>query len=159
VLTDPGSLDDFHGQQARQRDLLELYTASDAGDAVAAEGVAIPVLGVEPGYYAITIRTESDSSPLSDPPFDMSTGWVLQVSSGEVVLAGVGYLKNWDPEHPKLRRVALEPGWYSVDIFVGAATNGDDFALDFVLRACAARPQFSADLGWTPNMSAATPRG
>ena len=74
-------------------------------------------------------------------------------------MAGVGYLKNWDPQHPKVRRVPLERGWYSVDIFVGSATNGDDFALDFVLRACPEQPRFLADLGWKPNMTAATPAG
>lgn len=123
--------------------------------------MAIPVLGLEPGYYAVTLRTGSGPSPLSLPPFDTSSGWLLHVSSGEVVVAGVGYLKNWEPGHPKLRRVGLERGWYSVDIVVGSATNGDDFALDFVLRACATRPQFSADLGWIPNMSgvAIAPRG
>jgi len=157
VLADPGLLDDFHDHQARHRDLLDLYTTSNVGEVVAAEGVAIPVIGLEPGYYAVTIRTESGPSPLSQPPLDRSTGWLLRVSSGEVAVAGVGYLKNWDPRHPKVRRFPLERGWYSVDILVGTAMNGDDFALDFVLRACAARPQFSADLAWTPNMNTATP--
>jgi len=54
--------------------------------------------------------------------------------------------------------VAIPVGWYSVDIFVGWAMNGDDFALDFVLRPCR-RAQVSADLGWLPNIAAATPTG
>lgn len=158
VLADPAVLDEFHDRRARGRDLLELYATSNVGDAVTAKGVAIPVLGLEAGYYSVTLRTMSGASPLAQPPLDMSTGWLLHVSSGEVVVAGVGYLKNWDPKHPKVRRVLLEPGWYSLDIVVGYATNDDDFALDFVLQACTSPPQFSADIGWTPNMTSADPK-
>lgn len=146
VLADPDLLEAFHSGRARGLDLLRLYSESEAGDRVASEGVAIPILGLEPAYYCVTLRSATEPSTIVGSPIGSSAGWVLRVASKELVLGGIGYLKCWDPNHPKLRKIAVSPGWYSVVISLGATSNGDDFALDLALTHCDERPEFTADL-------------
>jgi hypothetical protein len=145
VVTDPELLDTFHGGSARDCDLLELYVTTDAGDAVSSSGVAIPILGLDPGYYSVIIRANSVRSQLAGPALRSSSGWILQVISGCVVVAGIGHLKRWDPDHPKVRRFSVPSGWYSVTVYLGSCLQGDDFALDIELVPQRSRPPFSAD--------------
>ncbi len=146
VIADPERLDTFHGGQARDCDLLALYSTTDTGDAVSRMGVAIPVLELDPGYYSVTLRASSARSRLAGPALRSSSGWILQVVSGSVVIAGIGYLKKWNPDHPKIRRFSVPSGWYSVTISLGVGSQEDDFALDLELVPQRSRPQFSADL-------------
>jgi len=146
VIADPERLDTFHGGRARDYDLLELYSATDTGEAVSSSGVAIPVLGLDPGYYSVTLRDNSARSQLAGPVLRSSSGWVLQVVSGIVVVAGIGHLKRWNPDHPNIRRFSVPSGWYSVTISLGAGSQEDDFALELELVPQRSRPRFTADL-------------
>ncbi len=146
VIADPERLDTFHGGRAQDYDLLELYSATDTGEAVSSSGVAIPVLGLDPGYYSVTLRDNSARSQLAGPVLRSSSGWVLQVVSGIVVVAGIGHLKRWNPDHPNIRRFSVPSGWYSVTISLGAGSQEDDFALELELVPQRSRPRFTADL-------------
>jgi hypothetical protein len=146
VVADPDLLDAFHSGSARDCDLLALYATTDAGDAISNCGVAIPILGLDPGYYSVTLRASSAKSPLAGPALRSSSGWILQVASGCVVVAGIGYLKRWNPDHPKIRRFSVPSGWYSATIYLGSCLQEDDFALDIELVPQRCAPRFSADL-------------
>jgi hypothetical protein len=153
VLADPGELDRIHGGDARGRDLLELYSTTALGDTVSADGAAVAVMGLVAGYYSVSLRSETMPSTLSGPPLDCASGWVLHVVSDSIVVAGLGFLKHWNPEHPKIRRMAVPNGWYAATIAVGPINGPDDFGLELSLRECRDRPPFTADLQWAPNMS------
>jgi hypothetical protein len=148
VVADPELLDTFHGGLARDCDLLKLYSTTEAGDSVSKSGVVIPILGLDPGYYSVTLRASSAESPLAGPALRSSSGWILRVVSGCVVVAGIGYLKRWNPDHPKIRRFSVPSGWYSVTIYLSACSNehGNDFAIDLELVPQCSPPRFSANL-------------
>ena len=146
-LANPELLDTFDGGLSAEPDWLQLFSETDAGDRVARAGIVIPVLGLEAGYYAVTVREAQVQSPIVGQPYACSKGWVLHVTAASLVLGGVGYLKRWNPAHPKLRRMAVPAGWYAVAVSLGAAAGEDDYALDFELHRCSVPPPFAADLG------------
>jgi len=146
VLSDPGELDRHHGGSASGLDLLELYGTSDEGDAVAAGGLAIPVLGLEAGYYTLVVRGAEATAHLTGPPRLVSSGWVLHVVSDRLCLSGAGYLKRWDPNGPRILHPVVPAGWYEVEVRCGfGGVDGEEPVIEFVLRAATDRPCFAAD--------------
>ncbi|MBX6752108.1 MAG: hypothetical protein IRY85_21015, partial [Micromonosporaceae bacterium] len=115
VLLDPARLDEFLDGHAEGRDLVHLFTTTDAGDRVSEQGIAIPVLGVECGYYTVLVRHVDDRSPWTDARLS-SDGWVLGTRTGSLLLCGAGYLTRWAADHPAHRPVTVPPGWYAVEI-------------------------------------------
>ncbi|MGB4812823.1 MAG: hypothetical protein WBP13_10160 [Methylophilaceae bacterium] len=150
VIADPVTLDLFHGGEVLGRDLLSLYTTTSTGESVAQAGVALPILGVEAGFYSIVLRDTSAPSLLHNT-HNKSSGWVLHVTSGTVVICGIGYLMNLNPNGNAIRHVSIPIGWYSIQISIGDAFNTDDFALEVSLLPCSQQPVFTADLTTTFN--------
>lgn len=120
-------------------DLLTKFTTTDEGDVVTKTGRAIPVMEVETGDYTLIIRSVDQPSQLPDQPRISSSGWVLNVGDEPLCLCGAGYLANWNPDHPKVRRVSISPGWYAVTIDLC------DFHIEFVLTPTTT-PNFTADV-------------
>jgi len=146
VLLDPARLDDAVGGDAEGQDLLDLFTTSNVGDDVARDGIAVPLLGVGPGYYTVTVRHASDPSPRPEPQIT-SAGWVLGTETGALVLTGAGYLCDWKRDDPHHRPVAVPPGWYSVEVRgYPLVHDDDDGAYELVLTPAATRPPFQARL-------------
>jgi hypothetical protein len=146
VITDPKTLEHFHGTAIAGANLLERYTKTDEGELVAASGAAIPISIVPAGYYSVTFRTPSTSIPQASDPLVTSCGWILNVTSGDVALCGVGYLQRWDPSQAAVRHVQIPIGWYAVELRVFASTTQDDFALDVLLTRSRVMPIFHADV-------------
>ena len=146
VLCNPARLDGHHGGSARGLDLLHLYSTSPLGDAVAASGAAIPVMDLETAKYTIIVRKASEPS-LITRPYLVSTGWILHAGAEPLALCSAGYLAHWNPDHPKVLRPRVAPGWYEVKIVGGfdKPTN-DDWILEFVLHPSREPPTLSADL-------------
>lgn len=140
VLCDPGTLAAFHGDDVTGVDLLGRYTTTDEGDRVADAGAAIPVMVTEPGYATVTIVERPTARPLAS-----SSVWVLHVTSGELLVCGLGFLASWDPLNPKHRRCAAERGWYEVDVQLLENAAPDDFGVEFVLRRVDDRPTRTAE--------------
>jgi hypothetical protein len=90
VLLSPDDLDAHHAGQARRRDLLHELTSTDEGDRVAAEGIAVPVLGVPADDYTLVVRHVDVASTLTDVAFE-SRGWVLHATATPLCLCGLGY--------------------------------------------------------------------
>ncbi|MFY1649577.1 hypothetical protein ACN27J_01595 [Solwaraspora sp. WMMB762] len=133
VLLDPARLDRHLGADSAGRDLLELLTTTDAGDAVVRAGIAIPLMGVDVGYYTVLVRHVADAAPWPAPA-PSSPGGVLGTETGSLLLCGVGYLTRWTPGHPRHRRVSVPPGWYTTDIRrYDHAEGTDDAAYEFLL--------------------------
>lgn len=65
VLLDPARLDRFLGGEAAGRNLLELFSTTEAGDAVTREGIAIPLTGLAPALHTVLSARTSLWSGLS----------------------------------------------------------------------------------------------
>jgi len=146
VLLDPSRLDDALAGDAEGKDLLDLFSTTGHGDDVARDGVAVPVMGVDAGYYTVTIRHAADPSPGPVPQI-ASAGWVLGTETGALLLTAAGYLRDWQPQHHHHRRLTIPPGWYSVEVRGSLHTHdADDGTYEFVLASTSGQPPFSARL-------------
>jgi hypothetical protein len=104
-------------------------------------------LGIEPGYYDVIFRAENEPSAIERASVT-SGGWVLGTPGGRLLVCGLGYLKRWQPNHPRHQWVEIAPGWYEVGVLgATAATDDCDGLIELVLRPADARPAFTADLG------------
>jgi hypothetical protein len=147
VLLDAARLDHAFGGDAAGQNLLHTFTTTDQGDEVARDGIALPVMGVDAGVYTVIVRHAGDRSPWPTPQL-VADGWVLGTDTGSLVLCGVGYLVDWNPDHPKHRHVTVPPGWYEVELrgYLLAHDHPDDAAYEFVLTPSATQPPFSGQL-------------
>jgi hypothetical protein len=147
AVVDPERLAAFFGGRAAGCDLLERFVSSGDGDRVAKEGIVLPLLGIEAGYYDLVFRAPDEPSAIERASVS-ARGWVLGSERGELLLCGLGYLKDWRPDHARHGRVSVAPGWYAVEVR-GALVAGEDDCdgvIELVLAPSAARPRFSAAL-------------
>ena len=145
VLLDPERLDALDEHGARGADLLTRFTASEEGDRVSREGIAVPVLGLEPDYYTVVLRVGTTHGA-SHTSHVRSDGWVLGTATGRLVLCGLGYLARWDPDDPKHSRIEVPPGWYTVtilDSIPNARRSDDERLLELVLQRSTTPPTSS----------------
>ncbi|MBQ1026333.1 hypothetical protein [Micromonospora sp. C95] len=145
ALLDPARLDRHLGTDSTGRDLLELFTTTEAGDAVAREGIALPLTGLAEGCYTMLVRHVADQAPRSAATLS-SPGWILGSETGSLLLCGIGHLRDWRPDHPAHRRVTVPSGWYAIEVRGHPQAEGsDDGTYEFVLTPAPARPTFRAD--------------
>jgi hypothetical protein len=147
VLLDAARLDDALGGDATGQNLLHTFTTTDHGDEVTRDGIALPVLGVDAGYYTVIVRHARDRSRWPTPQL-VADGWVLGTETGSLVLCGVGYLVDWNADHPRHRHVAVPPGWYEVQVrgYLLPEHDPDDAAYEFVLAPTRVQPRFHGQL-------------
>ena len=155
ALCDPDGLDIFAGGSAIGVDLLTRFTDSEDGDFISKNGIAIPIVGLEEGYYTLVVRNDTDKSLLKSSPRKVSKGWVLHAPTGRVCLCGLGYLKDWNPNNKKVYCFNIPSGWYEVTIACGVNTDQIDEApiIEFVLHAVESKPVFTANLNEKFNFS------
>jgi len=130
--------------------LLHLYTTTDAGDRVVQEGICLPILDIDEGDYTVVIREAREASYLRTPPLVRSSGWILGTPSGTLAVCGAGYLSVWNPEHPRIQRLQVTPGWFGVEVRGGRnqpGTSEEEWVYEVVLTAAKSRPVFSGNLG------------
>ncbi|MGC5051087.1 hypothetical protein ACLQ2S_06520 [Micromonospora sp. DT48] len=133
ALLGPVRLDQHLGTDSTGRDLLDLFSTTEAGDSLGAES------------YTVLVRHAADPSPRSAAAFS-SPGWILGSATGSLLLCGVGYLRHWQPDHPAHHRVAVPPDWYETEVRGHAQAEGaDDGTYEFVLTSTPTRPVCHAD--------------
>jgi hypothetical protein len=149
VLLDPERLDAMYEQQARDADLLTRFTESEDGDRVSREGIAIPMLGLEPAYYTVVLR-DVVSPGVTQAPRVRSPGWILGTETGRLLLCGLGYLVRWDPADPEHGRIQIPPGWYRVEILghvLRAGKQDEEWLLEIVMEHTGGQqPPFTGDV-------------
>lgn len=150
MLIDPARLDALV-PDARGLDLLDLLSTTEVGDQAARSGVAVPVLGAQPGYYDLYVHEHNDpEGGVSHSPDIVADGWVLATETGELIVDPLAGLREWDPSDLRHRRLSIRPGTYAVQVR-GHARRPDPGAgaagsYSWVLRRTAALPWFHADL-------------
>lgn len=148
VLLDPARLEHFYDAPVRGVDLLARFARSEDGDRVCREGVAIPMIGVEAGDYTIIVRDAALQS-MDQHPRLRSSGWILGTETGKLIFCGLGYLTDWEPDHPRHAHVEVPPGWYRVEItghVVHDGTSAEEWEYQLALSLTREKPVFSADL-------------
>jgi hypothetical protein len=146
VLLDPERLDAFCEGCARGANLLDRFSRGTDGDRVSEAGIAIPLTQLEAGDYTIVVR-DSDRDAVAAPPKVRSAGWVLGTTTGRLILCGLGYLTQWDPDNPRHRRLAVPPGWYEAEILghvLRPSNANEEWLLEILLRRVAEQPVFRA---------------
>jgi hypothetical protein len=143
VLLNPDALDARYPDGASGRDLLHEYTTTDEGDRVAADGVAVPMLGLPADDYTLVVRHVHAPSALARVTLE-SSGWVLSASARPLCLCGLGYLAEWNAEHPRVLRPVVPAGWYAVTVRGGTDVD-DRRTIELVLAPCEERPPYAGD--------------
>ena len=145
-LGDPECLSDFKEENNLSDDLIGEFTSNESGDLVVKQGVLIPMSGIENYPYTVFFNIDSDMSVYDDESSDLQfrkDGYILKVTSNEIYLFTIPYLKAWTENGIKnlknngIRpRVNLENGLYTVEI-LGGETIQDKFwdpTIEFLLR-------------------------
>lgn len=161
VAFDPAVLDAFALEHGADGDVLAVLQADDEsaggdlGDLACAEGVAVPLLGVEPpARYRFGVRSVDEAPWIAAAVRYERPGWVLRVTSGVLVVTSLGSLRTWGIGSSGRSRgefvaIEVEPGWYTVTVRAGAdpdACVAHPFAFELVLEPCADKPALRADV-------------
>ena len=143
-------------------DVLAYFTQTEHGDAVAREGIAVPILGVRSDYYdfAVTVGKADEEIFAQNEAKIISRGWVFH-SSGTLKIVGMGYFKDMSriSEQNSLSfklkrgryRLEILGGYRSANFSCSPASCDDTPILSdtpvFHLRLTpSAEPKFSGDL-------------
>ncbi|WP_316846773.1 hypothetical protein [Pedobacter psychrodurus] len=157
-------------------DLARELTTSSTGDDIVENGIIIPMVGIENCPYTIIFHSQRSSVELLKDDSQLQVrqdGYVLKVENGTVFLftwrilenftdaSVAGLIERYRLQHRPL--VALENGWYTVEIFGGLTMqevetrmdNGKIISdkefeptLEFVFTAVAEQREFTADINY-----------
>lgn len=150
VLFDLKNLARFKQQQALGQDLLVALTTTDLGTQVSENGVAIPIGGIAGEYYHIAItNTLTDDGYLTENQIIIrSKGWLLESVSGEVIVCGIGYLKQFDEDFfvstDKFPRLPITRGWNEIEI-VGGNDENERPVYELLTKPVSTKPVFSGN--------------
>jgi hypothetical protein len=76
----------------KDKNVLNYFIETNHGDIITESGIAIPMTDIEDGYYNFSlVKNENDSIIKSDTKIINSKGWVLNITSGEIYIIGIGY--------------------------------------------------------------------
>lgn len=130
-----------------ERDVLKYFTETDHGELITKKGIAIPIIGVNTGYYHFNVSYEQDSLLLTDGEIRVkSSGWIYYTESGQLCIVGIGYLKNIESIHSQnCLSYQIDKGWYSIDILCGERDGAEEMILELLLKRVNEPPLFRGD--------------
>ncbi|MBM7367512.1 hypothetical protein [Gordonia hydrophobica] len=163
LLADIRALLDFSVQKGLPADLATEFTMTESADRAVEAGALLPIPGVENLPYTVAFVTAPDEPELLAPTSHLvhrGDAYALHVEHGSLELftwhilgefteSTVGALleRYRQSERP---RIAIENGWYRVDVLAGwlARDDGPEPAFELVLTPAAAKPApQNTDLG------------
>ena len=146
AIFDPKALLDFKDKHANGNDLLTPLTETDLGDTITADGVAIPILGVETDDYGFVV-SQGERTYLQEIAVT-STGWVLNATGG-LCVCGIGYFRDFNLERLKEidRMISFDvpAQWLAIDIYGGYDRNQTP-VFEIVYRKVSAKPNFTGNM-------------
>ncbi|MCM3702628.1 hypothetical protein [Paenibacillus macerans] len=148
VVYEPALLRKYlHDNNLHDNDVLKYFTNTEHGELITLGGIAIPVIGVNTGYYDINVTLDKALLRLTDDEVKVkSSGWIYHTETGVVNIIAVGYLKNINSIVPdKTLTIKIKEGWYSVDISCGEKEGIEDYFLEFLFTPENRKPKFAGD--------------
>lgn len=125
--------------------ILKYFVENDHGDEITKSGIAIPVIGVEEGYYSFCISKNDERALNHDEVAVQSEDWVFEVTNNEVKIVGIGYLKDITSINEENSiTLSLENGWFSMKIYAGMKNGERLFELN--MKSQDTKPVFNGDL-------------
>ncbi|MCE3606592.1 hypothetical protein LXA47_23760 [Massilia sp. P8910] len=148
VVFDDKGLQAYFGHIGEGDNLYTRFTTGDDGDKVVAQGIVIPIIGVNDSIYRVLVRMDGEPSAVPDELIIVrNASFPLRVT-GRLIIADLAVFLEWYPEE----------GWQRIDVPHGcyaAAVNGFrkvennvvvDFGFEIVLTQADALPPMTAQL-------------
>ncbi|GFD71524.1 hypothetical protein KUL113_09440 [Tenacibaculum sp. KUL113] len=146
AIFDLKSLVDFKEKYIKGNDILTPLVETNLGEEISANGIAIPIIGVEADDYGF-ILSINERSYLSEVEVK-STGWILN-STGILGICGIGYLKDFTLEKlikiNKIIEFKVPKGWLKIEIY-GGVNNDYVPVFEIVVKESTEKPEFEGDL-------------
>ncbi|UUZ82894.1 hypothetical protein LJK88_02385 [Paenibacillus sp. P26] len=127
-----------------EQDILQYFTGTDHGEIITKKGIAIPIIGVNTGYYHFDVTFGSRVMKEEEVKAS-SSGWVYYTESGRLSIVGIGYLTNRDSLESNSLTFRVDEGWYSVEILCGEKEGRDELWIELVLHREDDAPKFSGN--------------
>ena len=102
--------------------MLELFQDELIGYEVVSKGITVPISGLSPDDYAISIVYNAQHSQIVGNPVKKSDGWIIK-STGLVGVCGLGYFHDFDLQAIMLKDKAIlkevPPGVHMLTLLAG----------------------------------------
>ncbi|MFJ4064337.1 hypothetical protein ACIPW4_03460 [Pseudomonas sp. NPDC089996] len=149
LLGDIQLLERFKHENHLSDDLAREFTSNDSGDKAVAEGVVVPLAGVDNLPYHILFTLDNHTPALLEPGSRLKhrrNGYVLQVENRAVMLYTWRILQHFTNKTlgdliaryqvPGRPIIELDNGWYDVEVLAGALIRDGLYepAFEFVLK-------------------------
>lgn len=124
----------------RKKDVLSYFYTSNHGDLITRQGIALPIVNLDPDDYGFEILD-------AEPPNYLvrSGGWIFHAPAGLVRIIGIGYLTNLSSiKDDTGLRFTIAEGWHKLTIY--SYWNEEEepcFGLHF--QPAGQQPDFSGD--------------
>lgn len=148
LLGDIQMLERFKHENQLPDDLARAFTSTDSGDQAVAEGVVVPLAGVDNLPYHILFTLDGTTPALLEPGSRLKhrrNGYVLHVQHRAVMLYTWRILQHFTNKTlgdllaryqvPGRPIIELDNGWYDVEVLAGALIRDGLYepAFEFVL--------------------------
>ncbi|PWN71105.1 hypothetical protein C1631_000300 [Chryseobacterium phosphatilyticum] len=125
--------------------ILKYFVENEHGDEITKSGIAIPVIGVEEGYYSFYLSNHGEQILTQEEVAVQSQDWIFQSTSNEVKIVGIGYLKDISSINDQNSvSIPIENGWFSLKIHGGMKNGERIFELNMQKQDF--KPIFNGDL-------------
>ncbi|AIQ13834.1 hypothetical protein [Paenibacillus durus] len=130
-----------------ESDVLQYFTETDHGEIITKNGIAIPIIGVNTGYYNFNVVFDEDSLELKKEEIKArSSGWIYYTYSEKLCIVGIGFFKNIDSINSNNSLTFnIDNGWYSVDILCGEKEDHEELMFELLLKREETTPTFFGD--------------
>lgn len=128
--------------------ILKYFVENEHGDEITKSGIAIPLIGVEEGYYSFYLSTNEEHILGNGEVAVQSDGWIYRTTNNELRIVGIGYLKDISTINDENSiKLNLENGWSSLKIRAGIKDGERLFEIN--TRKQETQPNFSGDVTTT----------
>ncbi|WP_298507207.1 hypothetical protein [uncultured Maribacter sp.] len=146
VIFDSKELISFKKKHINNSDILTPLTETNLGDEISANGVAIPIIGVESDDYGFIMST--NKLTYLKKVDVQSKGWIIN-SNGLLNICGIGYLKDFNLEKliesNKIIKFEVPKGWLKIDIY-GGLNDQHIPIIEIVFSKSLEKPKFEGDI-------------
>jgi hypothetical protein len=149
LLFDPDRLKDFYGGSIEEgSNLWKTFTSTEDGNIAMERGILVPILGINDGFYPVTVRHDDEQSTWKEIPIRINGTFPLYVEK-RLVLADMSILWDWEDELG-WHNTSIAPGYYGVTINGYRVIEENivtKHGYEFVLKRESDLPKLTASIG------------